>query len=353
MISPRRATGIVTYNRRPRSLWGNITTVLVQPIVFYQAFPAARQWLVVAALILALYGFSAVNQPSADNGTSSPVSEAPVFSDPTGGMSAPSGIEGGFLPPTDVGGGSPSSSQSPNVSRTVMTALLAAGGVVLTWFIQAVILSEVSLINGIRPSFGRNFQIAVWATVPLGVMLLIQQIYFAAGGEPGQMGLSLLLERWNGYATLSPFSRAVLMTLASNFTLFWLWSLILLYLGGRYVLNGKRAAVLLVVVVWVIISVLLPAFTSPTLSESTTIVPERLELDSGEVSPDGSFMPDDSNAIVPMETQDIGATEEPLLNSEDAELSTETNQSDEASTPADTSEHPQSEAPVRSSGEGG
>lgn len=352
MISPRRATGIVTYNRRPRSVWGSITTVLVQPIVFYQAFPAARQWLVVAAVILALYGFSAVNQPSADNNVSSPASESPAFSDPTGGMGVPSGIEGGFIPPTDVGGGgSNPPAQSSNVSRTVMTALLAAGGVVLTWFIQSLILSEVSLINGIRPSLGRNFQITVWATVPLGLMLLIQQIYFAAGGEPGQMGLSLLLERWNGYATLPAFSRAVLMTLATNFTLFWLWSLVLLYLGGRYVLNGKRSAVLLVVVVWVIISVLLPALTSPALSEASTVVPEQLELDSGEMPPDVSFIPDDSNAIMPMETQDIGATEEPMLNSEDAAPNTETNQSDEASTPA--SELPQSEAPVRSSGAGG
>ena len=351
MISPRRATGIVTYNRRPRSVWGSITTVLVQPIVFYQAFPAARQWLVVAAVILALYGFSAVNQRSTESVSSSPAFEAPVFSDPTGGMGVPSGIEGGFIPPTDVGGGANPPAQPPNVSRTVMTALLAAGGVVLTWFIQALILSEVSLINGIRPSFGRNFQIAVWATVPLGVMLLIQQIYFAAGGESGQMGLSLLLERWNGYATLPAFSRAVLMTLATNFTLFWLWSLVLLYLGGRYVLNGKRAAVLLVVVVWVIISVLLPALTSPAFSESSTVVPEQLELDSGELSPDGSFMPGDSDSILPMETQDISATEEPLLNSEDAAPNTETNQSDEA--PSNASELPQSEAPVRSSGAGG
>lgn len=350
MISPRRATGIVTYNRRPRSLWGSITTVLVQPIVFYQAFPVARQWLVVAAIILALYGFSAVNQPSAETTTETPAFEAPVFSDPSGGMGVPSGIEGGFIPPTDVGGGGANPpAQSSNVSRTVMTALLAAGGVVLTWFIQALILSEVSLINGIRPSFGRNFQIAVWAAVPLGVMLLIQQIYFAAGGEPGQMGLSLLLERWNGYATLPAFSRAVLMTLAANFTLFWLWSLVLLYLGGRYVLNGKRAAVLLVVVVWVIISVLLPALTSPALSESSTVVPERLELDSGEMLPDGSFMPGDFDSILPMETQDIGAMEESPLNSEDSASNTETNQSQEA--PA--SELSQSEAPVRSNGAGG
>src|SRR5215212_3619205 len=103
MISPRRATEMVTYNRRPRSLWGNLTSALMQPVVFYRAFPASRQWLSVAAVILALYGFSAVNQPTA-GGSTTPAIEAPpsVISDGKGGgVSVRPGIEGGFIPPTD------------------------------------------------------------------------------------------------------------------------------------------------------------------------------------------------------------------------------------------------------------
>jgi hypothetical protein len=178
-----------------------------------------------------------------------------------------------------------------------MTALLAAGGIVLAWVIQAIVLSEVSLINGVRPSFGRNLQIAVWATVPLGLMVLIQQIYFAIGGEPGQVGLSLLLTEWNGFATLPAFSRAVLMTLATNITLFWLWSLVLLYLGGRYVLNGKRTAVALVVLAWVIISVFVPALTSPGTAAG----------DTAPLAEPDVTMPDDSEPMMPMETLESDA----------------------------------------------
>lgn len=313
MIAPRRATGMVTYNRRPRSLWGNLSLVLSQPVVFYQSFPAARQWLVVAALMLILNGFSAVNQPTPQDqnqvtGTGlAPAQEMPGLSG--GGIS--SGIDGGFIPPPDLGGASGGSTASPNVSRTVMTALLAAGGVVLAWFIQAIILSEVSLINGTRPSFGHNLQIAVWASVPLGLMLLIQQIYFAAGGEPGHVGLSLLLERWEGFAALPAFSRAVLMTFFSNLTLFWLWSLTLLYLGGRYVLNGKRVAVLLVVVAWIIISTFVPALTSPSIGDVPAPEPVNLE-----------GMPGDFSELSPAVTQEVDESGETF------ELTPETSDAD-------------------------
>ena len=37
----------------------------------------------------------------------------------------------------------------------------------------------------------------------------------------------------------------------------------LIYLGGRHVLKGKRAAVLLVIVIWVIIGTFVPALTTP------------------------------------------------------------------------------------------
>ena len=354
MISPRRATGMVTYSRRPRSLWSNLTSALMQPVVFYRAFPVSRQWVWVAAIILALNGFSAVNQPTPSDNASPPVESPPVFSESGEGRGVPTGIEGsggGFVLPNDIGVPT-EAAPAPNVSRTVMTALLAAGGVVLAWFIQAVILSEVSLIKGVRPSLGRNLQIAVWASVPLGLMLLIQQIYFAAGGEAGHMGLSLLLERWGGFTMLPTFSRAVLMTLATNFTLFWLWSLVLLYFGGRYVLNGSPAAVLLIVVVWVIISVLLPALTSPTLTSGDTIIPEQLsqqfDVDRGMMPPDRSFMPGDSESMVPVETREVDSSEQPSSNSTDELGNAEQNIPEVKPTVDESSVAPASEAPVRS-----
>ena len=203
-----------------------------------------------------------------------------------------------FVQPLDQGAPTDAAS-APDVSKTVTTALLATGGILLGWLIQSFVLCEVTLINGVRPSLGRNLQIAIWASVPLGLMLVIQQIYFAIGGTPGQTGVSLLLERWEGFASLPTFSQSVLMILATNFTLFWLWNLLLVYLGGRYVLNGKRAAVMLVVVMWVIIGALLPALTSsnsvkPPLPEQLSITapngteeaaPQVTIPESGEVQP--------------------------------------------------------------------
>jgi hypothetical protein len=182
-----------------------------------------------------------------------------------------------------------------------MSALLAAGGVILGWLIQSFMLCEVPMINGKRPSMGRNLQIAVWASLPLALMLVVQQIYFAIGGKPGQVGLSLLLQRWEGFAALPIFSQTVLMTLATNFTLFWLWNLVLVYFGGRYALNGKRAAVMLVVVMWVIIGAVLPALTSPDAAK--TPMPEPLSLNA----PNGTeeVMPQEMIKPTPPEAQPV------------------------------------------------
>lgn len=263
MIAPSRAADMVMYRRRTRSLWGSISALLVQPAAFYEAFPAARQWLLIAALLLIVTGFSAIHQPAAASvdATAGAVAQE--------GAPAPINPEAGpgdlFIPPNDVsgGGGGAAAAAAPDVSKTVMTALLAAGGLLLAWFVQALVLCEVSLINGTRPRFGLNLQIAIWASVPLGLMLVIQQVYFAIGGKAGMLGLSLLLQRWPGFATLPEFSQSVLVVIAVNFTLFALWNLALLYLGGRHVLKGKRVAVLLVIVIWVILATFVPALTTP------------------------------------------------------------------------------------------
>ncbi len=271
MIARTQTVGMVTYNRRPRGLWGNLSSVLLQPVAFFRAFPVTRQWLWVALLILILTGVSAVHQPVAQEAPQT--AQMPQVVAPPISSGSISGPEGGFVAPPDLSGAS-SAEAAPDVSKTVMTGLLAAGGVLLAWLIQALALCEVSMINGKRPSFGMNLQIAIWASVPLALMLLIQQIYFGIGGGAGEMGLALLLERWEGFKSLPTFSQTVLLTLATNFTLFWLWNLVLIYLGGRYVLNGRRAAVMLIVVAWVILSALLPALTSggkPQASDTPAI----------------------------------------------------------------------------------
>ena len=278
----------MTYSRRPRSLLGNISAVLLQPVVFFRTVPASRHWLWIGLLMLIITGFSAVNQPTSATDTIAP-GEAPAIALPPdanvpGDLSS---IGGGFVAPNSPGTG-PTAASAPDVSKTVMTALLAATGMLVAWFIQALVLSEVSLINGTRPSLGLNLQIAIWASVPLALMLVIQQLYYAAGGTPGMLGISLVLERWSAFKTLPAFSQTVLTTLTSNFTLFWLWNLALLYVGGRIALSGKRSAVTLVIVAWVIIGALVPALgdigkPAPVAEDTgAVIMPEGTE----QLSPD-------------------------------------------------------------------
>ncbi len=297
-----RTTGLTTYSRRPRSLIGNISAVLLQPVVFFRSLPTSRHWLWVGLLMLIIIGFSTVHQPTLDE--TIPSGEAPAIELPpdasiSGGVS---GIESGFIASDNPGAGS-SATPAPDVSKTVMTALLAATGMLVAWFIQALVLSEVSLINGTRPSLGLNLQIAIWASVPLALMLVIQQLYFAAGGTPGMMGISLMLERWAAFQTFPAFSQTVLMTLASNFTLFWLWNLGLLYIGGRIALGGKRTAVTLVVVVWVIIGALGPALSSigkpaPVVEDTESItMPEGTEQVSPDLQVEPSMTTPDKSAL--------------------------------------------------------
>lgn len=250
-------------NGRSRSLISQITTVLLQPVYFFRTLPSTSQWVWVALLILALVGFSAVRQPQPEAiDTGFTVEMPPVGGDP-GGVIMPGGMmqiapDGGVpLPP----GGGETAAPTQDVTKTTMTALLAAGSIVLTWIVQAIILSEVSLLNGKAPQIGRNLQIAVWASVPLGLMAAFQLLYYAAGGQGGAMGLSLLLEDWTWYQAQSDLTKAVIYSLASRTTLFWLWSLVLLYLGARHGLRGHSIAAQIAVIAVVVIVVLVPVLT--------------------------------------------------------------------------------------------
>lgn len=252
---------VMERNGRSRSLISQITTVLLQPVYFFRTMPATSQWVWVALIILALVGFSAVRQSQlGDNaGTSGASFEIPQMMDPSMGL-PPGAIPGdpgmGGAPlPSDTGG------QSNDITQTTMTALIAGGSVVLMWLVQAVVLSEVSMLNGAMPRLGRNLQVAVWASVPLGLMAALQLLYYAAGGQGGAMGLSLLLEDWTWYQAQSDFTKAVLYSLTSRMTLFWLWSLLLLYLGARHALRGHAVSAFIAVAVWVIIVVLAPVLS--------------------------------------------------------------------------------------------
>jgi len=310
-IQPVRRSDIqIIRQARPRSLWGQVWTVALQPNNFFLALPQApsssRQWFWVAVLILALNGFSAVRQEPLSSGlgggSAAPISQTPTdFSSQPGGFSSVPGggaaiQPGGFPsnPGGDLGSVPTDGGTTSDISSTWVTALISATTILVGWFVLAVILCEVPLFNGVRPSFSQNLQIAIWTTVPLGIMAGIQVIYFAAGGKVGAGGISGLLDYWKSYNDLSPIVRSILLSLTSRLTIFWIWTLVLIYIGGRNALNGKHWAVALVVVVWVLILVLVPVFTGAITAPPVVNndLPEQITLpgdNSGGIFPEATL----------------------------------------------------------------
>lgn len=277
---------------RPRGLVSQVSTSLLQPGYFFRTLPPmadTRQWLWVAVLILALTGMSAVRQEGLKNGGGSSVTTPPIdFGSPSGdlGGGVSSGPFGG--PPADFGGiptdtGGGVSTDSGNISDNLTTALINGAGILVGWIVLAVLLCEVSLFNGQMPSFGQNLQLAIWTTVPVAVMAGIQLVYFAGGGPLREPGISGLLQYWKAYETLPTFLKSLVLSLTTQLTIFWLWSLVLIYIGGRNALNGKRWAVLIVVVAWAVLTVIAPVITGAVAAPETPAETDFLGDTGGEV----------------------------------------------------------------------
>jgi hypothetical protein len=302
-IQPVRPNGYQLARQvRPRSLWSQIWTITLQPGYFFRTLPAAsdtRQWFWVGFLILALVGFSAVRQEQVQNSSANALTPAIDFSTPPGtdfsgavspfssGPLSVKGPSGGDIPSTVD---TPANTTSPSsVSATLTTALIAASHILLGWIILSVLLSEVPLFNGTLPSFSQNLQIAIWASVPIGIMAGIQVIYYSAGGGVGRAGLAGLLSVWPTYHDLPDFSRSLVLSLAIRLTIFWVWSLFLIYRGARNALNGKRWAVMAVVAAWVILLVVVPVIVGTVRAEAppeneTNVIPLGIPLDNSPLS---------------------------------------------------------------------
>jgi hypothetical protein len=258
-----------TAPRTSQGLVGQMGTVLLQPRAFFRQTLYGRQWLWVASLILVIFGFTASNQMHAgttSTSTNSSTSQAQSFDltllqtgtgdQTTDTTTQPSAIQ--------------TTTDTADTNTMLMSALLAACGVLAMWGGQILLLSLVPMLNGHRPKIGRSLRIVVWASLPLALMLGLRQLYFAAGGTGGAVGLSLLLDEWDGYTALAPGAQRLLAAFLSNISLFWLWSLILLYCGARYGLNGKRWVAVLVVLVWI---TAVPTVTALVSEPVTTVAP--------------------------------------------------------------------------------
>ncbi|MBI5927768.1 MAG: YIP1 family protein [Chloroflexi bacterium] len=250
----------LTEHMTRRSLVSQVGMALMQPANFYRSLPASqysRQWVWVGLLILGLVGFSAVrydtlksDDTTAATDTSTPIDEG-ISVD--GGKGGGGGIDFGGIP-SDAGGAPTTTTDTKATPEEVTakwsTALEAAGEVVLQWIVIAILLIEVSLLRGRKPRMGHNWQIAIYSSLPLALMAALQLAYYYAGGKIGQEGMSGLIDQWKGYADLSEFQKNVAYSLSTRLTLFWLWSLSLLYLGARYGLKGRAWSATLVVLIW-------------------------------------------------------------------------------------------------------
>lgn len=259
-------TRTIILPREPRrGLFGHMLAVLLQPVAFFRQMPSTRQWVGAALIILIVVGAAEVRRTSL---LEAGAGDTDTSSSPSGGFSdmpiSPDGVPGGGIPlePIIPSGAIPGEATADSsITQTTVTALLAAAGVVLAWLLQSIVLIPAPMFSGAPPNMARNLQVAIWASVPVGLLALIQLIYYAVGGEAGQIGVSILLERWEGYAALPTFAQAVLHSIALHMTLFWLWSLILLYVGARHALGGRWWAVVIIVAIWIAFVLLLPVLT--------------------------------------------------------------------------------------------
>ena len=318
---------------RPRGIVAQVVTLLLQPGVFFRTLPAlvnSRQWLLIAAIILTISGMVAVRQSElaaeADSTGGSDMMPPPDMLDPRMGGGAVSGDLGGMPPDMGMsmdGGmpGGPALASTGGVSTTWTTALVAGGSLLAAWLLQALLLSEVSLFNGRAPRLGLNLQIAVYASVPLALITGLLALYYNAGGAMGEPGLTGLATEWSGFAGQTPFIQALLVSLSSRLTLFWLWSLLLLYLGARHALRGRWWASALVVAAWVAVIVVTPVLTGAVTAPPTedAILPgEMPDIDGGlelpmEGRPDMSgreMPPAEGDAAGPEGFEMEGAAEE-------------------------------------------
>lgn len=285
--------------RRPRpqtvlrwTLFQQIWRAVFEPVAFFRYLAGAqdRAWLAVMVLLLAIAGVNAVRQSTLMSNTGmeslDPLTGAPMTSAPPplaisgGSASAPitiiSGGGGGgdVVPPpsVDLGEGlveDPNLGAPTNpadVGSTWVLGLRAGANLVLEWFILTLILSLVPMLSGRAPNTALAWRVAIWASLPLGLMSLLQWVYWGAGGSTGQAGISGLLEVWQGYMELPFISRQIVFILASKLTLFWLWSLWLVKVGARQSLKGGRLSTYLALSLWLIVQVglaLLPSLLNP------------------------------------------------------------------------------------------
>jgi hypothetical protein len=276
--------------------------LIFQPGTFFDMLRQstdARQWFWVALLILILTAFSTVRTRSpadTSSDTAAPVDSFIPSEGDLGGDGGGGGVGGEIIdfgaPPSGDLGTAAAASTGETESEKWQRGIISASNIILAWLILIVLLSQASLANGSRPSLGKNLQVAVWAGLPLALMAGLQLIYDWRGGEVGPPGLSGLLPEWSGYPDLSDGQKKALMSLATRFTLFEWWAVLLVYLGARFTLASKRWVAGYIALSWAALVIMIPVLIgSIKLPEEPLPTPPVEEFMPGEMLPGEELMP--------------------------------------------------------------
>ncbi len=201
---------------RRRGLFAALSMAILRPVQFFRELPApsaTRQWLFMGVLLLTLAAFTA-----------------------------------SYINPV-----------KPETTQEQWSGVLLTGVQVLAmWFGLAAVLMLVSLFQGKRPRLGHNLQIAIWSSVPLGAMAVLQIVYVASGGVINSRGITRVISNMETYPLWSPLMQQLMLSLAMHTHVFALWHLVLLFIGARQSLGGRRVTVALVLLVWVLIVMIVP-----------------------------------------------------------------------------------------------
>jgi len=302
--STRRQKPTASRRTVQRGLIAQISTALFQPMTFFETLPTmrqTRQWLWVGFVILALIGLSAVQQTNsvAESSPTDDSGSVPI-TDPFGGngeIISPElgggGIDFGAPPTLDDGTTTPVDPAATVNNWTI--ALVEATRLILMWVVLSVMLVVVPMFKGRPPQIGENVQIAIYASLPLGVMGALQLVFMAAGGVMGKVGLSGLVDEIPLYATADPFTQSLILSATSQTTLFMLWSLLMVYFGARVILGGNRLVVMFVILAWVALLIITPVVTGAIQAESIETPTDETII---EVPPMSEFPPSDIEGIM-------------------------------------------------------
>jgi hypothetical protein len=300
----------------PNGVWGQIRTLLFHPETFFKALStSASAWIFIAIVLMLLTGVSEVQRQQRLSGASTDGSSIDFGMPPTDtgfpvtDPSSPEMPGGGVpLPPTDAGGGGGPTTGTPITPQ--LEQILGAGGSILgMWLLLTPLLAIVPFFNRTPPRWSRALKVAIWASVPLGLMALLQLVYYSAGGKAGEPGLVGIVDELPFYASLSAVQKSLVLSAASKVTLFHGWTLALMYLGARHTLRGKSAVAAVVIAVWLMLMVFLPVATGAYKIEE--------ELPAIQTLPDGA-MPGDGEMMNEMPSPEGGASMNESLPIEEA-----------------------------------